>query len=664
EAIPLDSFKAQYASAQATLTLVSLTYTPIGSGRDANPNLATLSYDVTFTTRLLGTFTDPGRTLLLIFEDAPQHWRVAWSAGDIFRELGTGGQLVRSTTPVLRGSIYDRDDRVLADMENPVVTVNVVKRQMPDAALCQTTLTQALSDTAAEVIQARLDAAAIDWSAEIGTLDAQGYTKWEAQLTADCRATFDSRKSRRYRAGSLMPHILGLVGYLTEGEIPAAEAIGFTQESILGRSGIEASQDERLRGVPGARLTIVSSNGTLLREIAVSPPQAAQSVWLTIDSDLQQAVVTAFNQAYSASGSFGGNSKGGAAVVMNVQTGEILALVSYPTYDLNAFTPFPALGRAVAREQLTATQADPRNPLLNRVTQGRYPSGSVMKIATSMAVIDSGVYNVDKRFACSGIWERDGVIKYDWLPGGHGTVTPASAVTQSCNPFFYEVGYQMNMVDTELLPRYLRQMGLGVPTGLTDIEEDPGYIGDAETLRTKYGAAWSFSDAALMAIGQGEVEITPLQIVRLTAAIANGGTLYQPQLVLRAGILDDVRYTAQPDALSDINMSAEALAMVIEGMCGVTIDYSGTATYAFEGSPLLDLGVCGKTGTAQDLPRPSTHAWFTAYAPRDNPEIAVTVVVENAGEGSGVAAPLVRRIMEYYFYDIVPDAALTASQQG
>ncbi|HEX2622497.1 MAG TPA: penicillin-binding transpeptidase domain-containing protein, partial [Phototrophicaceae bacterium] len=367
----------------------------------------------------------------------------------------------------------------------------------------------------------------------------------------------------------------------------------------------------------------------------------------------------AFAQTYASNPDLRQTSKGGSAIVMNIHTGEILAMVSWPTYDDNALVPFPAIGKKAAQDILQALSTDTRNPLLNRPTQGRYPSGSVMKIGTAMAVVDSGIYTANTHYVCNGSWTRDGVTLDDWWAAGHGVVTPATAVTQSCNPFFYEVGYQMNLRDPELLPDYLRQFGLGQPTGLTEIPEDSGYIGDAETLRVKYGVQWSFSDASRMAIGQGEVEITPLQIIRLTAAIANGGTLYRPQILMRSGILDEISYSMTPDANGNINIRPDVIEMVREGMCAVTTSPVGTANFVFQDSPLLDIGICGKTGTAQDLPRPTTHAWFTAYAPRDNPEIAVTVMVENAGigisgEGSVMAAPIVRQIMEYYFLGIKP----------
>ncbi len=662
EATPLAAFQQRYEAVHDEMTLDSLTFTPRTIQREPdNTRISHFTYDMTFDTRLVGAFTDTERDLTLIFDPQAQAWRVAWSAGSIFPELANGGQLRLETRGVNRANIYDRGGTVLASQEERlIVTVSIVRDKVPDTAACITALTEA-TRLPVEVITARYDSFASNWTNEIGSMEAQAYLDWREALERDCNATFGNRPGRRYHNGSLMPHILGSVGYLEAEALAAAQADGFNADSILGRSGVEASWDETLRGRPGAQLVIEGANGQRRRVVASREPKVAESLWLTLDANLQQYVLNLFGQSYAANAEgWGQSSDGAAAVVMDVNTGALLALVSWPTYDANAFAPFPAVGRKAANELAEAAQTDPRRPLLNRATQGLYPTGSVMKIATAIAVADSGVYALDKSYLCTGngSFNRD-IPRLDWLPQGHGLLTLPQAVTQSCNPYFYEAGYQMDIVDPDLFPNYVRRLGLGVSTGLTEIAEQPGNIGDSEWKRVNRGETWTFSDAVDMSIGQGMVEVTPLQVTRMVSAVANGGTLYRPYLVERVGLLNEFSHITEPDPIADINIRKEVLDVVRSGMCDVTSTPSGTAHYVFFDSPLQELGVCGKTGTAEDPPKLS-HAWFAAYAPRTDPEIAVVVIVENSGEGSGVAAPLVRNIMEYYFLGV--DNTIVAGQ--
>lgn len=650
EATPLDRFIAIYEAAQAEMTFSGLSYTGIAVYRQgARDDLAVFNYNLTFDTRLMGRFSDNDRNMTLIVDPTLGGWRVAWTTGDIFREMGGGGQLRLEISQPSRANIYDSRDRILADQNGRVVTVRAVKRDIADWPACLAQLAPAVFKAPAD-LQAIYDESAPDWLMELGVIEPAAYEASAAQLEAVCAAQFSSRPTRRYPDGTTAPHIVGSVGFLDAAELPAIEAAGFNADSILGRSGIERSWDERLRGQPGGRLVIVSPGGGVLRELARTISRPPESIWLTIDRDLQAEIERIFAAYYQdAADGWARNSKGAAAVVLDVRTGAVLAMVSFPFYDANIFSPFPSMGRAEGARLAAELQADPRRPLLNRAAQGLYPLGSVMKVVSATAVADTGVFAFDRRFVCSGVWNRD-IVRYDWLAGGHGTVTISSALTQSCNPFFYEVGYELNQYDPQTLPQYANRMGLGVSTGMTDIPEQAGQIPNPDWKRVTMGLQWTFSDAVNIAIGQGEVQVTPLQVARLFAAVANGGTLYRPQLVAKVGILGEApSYTMTPDALSSFNVRPEVLELIREGLCNVTTTRAGTAEYQFRNSELQRLGVCGKTGTAEN-PNPGTHAWFAAYAPRAEPEIAIAVIVENGGEGSGVAAPIVRDILEYYFF--------------
>ncbi|MBI5667265.1 MAG: hypothetical protein HZC41_04590 [Chloroflexi bacterium] len=653
EATPLDTFTALYQSSHTEMTLHSLDYDPITMYRERD-NIVVFAYDITFNTNLLGQFTDKDRQLRLVMDERAGDWRVAWSPGDIFAEMGSGGRLRLEISAPSRANIYDRNGDILADQNGKAVIVRAIKQEIPSWETCLPLLVPLLGKTA-EDIQRIYDESAPNWLMEFGTMEASAYEQSHATLEQACAAQFASRPTRRYQNGTLAPYILGNIGYPDEADIPAVEAAGFTQDSILGKSGIEKSWDDTLRGRPGGRLLIVSQGGGVLREIARNPSKAPESVWLTLDAKLQAGVAKIIADAY-AKNAWSKTSKGAAAVVMNVHTGEILAMVSYPTYDGNAFSPFPTIGRAEAARIVAEVQTDPRRPQLNRAVNGLYPLGSVMKTVSATAVSDSGVYALDEKYTCVGRWTRD-ITRYDWN-SGHGTLTLPGALTQSCNPYFYEVGYQMFMHQPGLLPEYMRRLGFGSPTGLRDLDESAGFIPSPEWKRQNMGYDWNFSDEVNISIGQGEVQVTPLQVTRWFAAIANRGDLLRPQLVKQVGILGEApSYTLQPDVMGNIGVKPEEYDMLREGLCAVTQSRAGTAEYQFRLDPdLQNVGVCGKTGTAQDGSSPDavSHAWFAAFAPMDNPEIAVAVIVENSGEGSGVAAPLVRDILHLYFFGELP----------
>lgn len=651
EATGEEAFTSAYQTTADTMTLTSLTYTPGASlFRDtARADVVHFNYNVSFQTRLLGDFDDPDRNMQLVYDTAAGDWRVAWTPADIFAQMASGGQLRREISVPSRANIYDRKGRVLADQSGRVVVVKAVKQEIQDWPTCLTLLAGAMNKDP-QFIQGIYDRSSPDWLMELGIIEAAVYQQQHTQMESTCAAQFDSRPVRQYSSGTAAANIVGTVGYPDESQLTEIEAQGFNSDTILGKSGIESSWDETLHGKPGGRLIIVGPGGDLLREVTRTPSQPPQSVWLTIDIDLQleiQKILKNYWEQLVLT-----ESKGGSVVLLDIHTGAVLALVSYPTYDANVLAPFSSLGSANAQRVLAQLEADPNRPLLNRPTQGIYTLGSVMKLVSSMAVADSGVYSLTEPYVCSGIWTReDNFTRYDWLQGGHGRVNLQQAVERSCNPYYYEVGYQMNQYDPDALPSYMQRF-FGNATGMTDLVEAAGFIPDPEWKRRATGYDWTFSDAANIAIGQGEVQVTPLQVARMVASIANNGTLYRPQLVAQTGILGEAAtYTMTPNAIGDINIQPEVLNVIRQGMCDVTTNQAGTAEYQFRNdAELQNIGVCGKTGTAQDNPRPA-HAWFVAYAPRENPEIAIVVMVENGREGSGTAAPITRDILDYYFFE-------------
>jgi penicillin-binding protein 2 len=650
QATPYESFLAIYQNTNSEIRLNTLSYQFQTQARESE-SVTVFLYDVTFESAIVGEFKDTGREMRLLLDDNLKSWRVAWSPADIFAEMGRGAILRMETFTPNRANIYDRNGAILADMNGRIVTVNVIPGEIPSPGQCIATLSQALQKPLDEIEQ-KLATFSAEQLGEIGVLEPAGYVQWQDTLENECAAQFDNRPTRRYINGELAPHIIGSVGYPDEDQIPELEAAGFEQDSIIGKSGIEASWDETLRGHPGGQLSLNTPDGERLRLLASSGSQPSQSVFLTIDSELQAFTLQTIREAYAnAANGWVPGSRGASAVIMDVNTGAILAMVSYPTYNANAFTPFPVIGREEADRIIEQTQSDPRRPLLNRAAQGRYPTGSTMKVVTAIAALDSGVYTADERYVSTGVWNRD-IPRVDWLGGGHGSVTLADALTVSCNTCFYEAGYRLNEADPYLFPTYANLLGLGVPTGLNDIETSSGLIGTPEFKASVDPVSWSFSDTVNMAVGQGFVEVSPLQLSRVYAAIANGGLMYRPQLVDRIGLLDEFSYNMTPDLMADTGISDDVITTIRTGICAVTTERRGTAEFVFRNSQLQDIGVCAKTGTATSAGEGTLpHAWFAAYAPRANPQIVVMTMVENGGEGSEVAAPITRRILEYYFFE-------------
>ncbi|MBN1963332.1 MAG: hypothetical protein JW910_01715, partial [Anaerolineae bacterium] len=410
---------------------------------------------------------------------------------------------------------------------------------------------------------------------------------------------------------------------------------------------------------PGGTLMIISPAGDVLRTLASREPGRSESIYLTIDSELQFIVQQALSDAYNVA-NWGTVARGASAVIMDVNTGEILALASYPSFDPNLFNPDNA--RFDAGDRLTELLNNERQPQINRVTQGQFAPGSTFKIITMIAAAES-IYDLDRTLVCGGQWDgtRYGdILRDDWLLSGHGLLDLPGALTGSCDVYFYQAGADLYESDPDLLPNYAQRLGFGAPTGIQGLVEASGQVPNSQWARER-GAIWRLSDSVNMSIGQGELLVTPLQMVRLVAAVANGGDLMVPQVVHHAQTLGEApSYEFTPTVERNINVRAETLAAVREAMCEVTTNVTlGTAEYVFGSTSSLggavNFTVCGKTGTAQTGGENTPpHGWFAAFTPADDPQFAIVVMVENSREGSEVAAPIVRRILETYYNNADP----------
>jgi len=640
-------FEAQYQNVQTAVALNGLESRITETSRQGTT--AIIRYDLTMQSGRFGDIQDSNRIMRLI--ETPDGWRIVWSTMDIFPELAEGARLEVSPTIPIRGNIYDRNGQVLVEEGGTTVAIYMAQQNMPNIDDCILTLSDITHRSYNSILVEfqQYTPVTIFFAAE---LDAEIFQANQQRLAQICGVGEDdvyTRTSRRYY-NDLATHIVGYVSQIRPEQAEEYAQRGYPQDALVGQEGIEKTYEEELAGQVGGQLRIVGPAGEELRVIAETPSMHGQDIYLTIDRDLQAGVEQALVEAYNNSQpTWAPNSSGAAAVVMNVKTGEILAMASYPDFRPGVFQPeAPSMDRLAEIQNINSNW---RTPLVNRATAGLYPAGSVFKIVSLAAGLDSGVYDKDRTTDCDGRWEGaqygdSREFRTDWKEEGHGPgINARLGLTYSCDPYFWDLGLAMFQADPMLISNYAKQMGLGVATGLDALPTENGHIPNPTTL----------SDELNLVIGQGDVQITPLQITRMVAAIANRGTLYQPLLVSkiqpRGG---SPTYVAQPTASATLNFKPEVFDIIQGAMCDVTTVEDGTARFIFEewyNYQNTSMVVCGKTGTAQiggeDTPPLS---WFVAFVPQNDPEIAITVIVERSCEGSEVAAPITRRIIEEYYH--------------
>jgi penicillin-binding protein 2 len=587
-------------------------------------DLAEVSFDVSFETALVGPFQVQNK-MGLSYADG--RWGVDWSPALILPQLSEDASVLLTVWAPSRGNIYDRNGRGLA-VQGERVEVGVIPGKIEDTAAVLELLSAVLGQPTV-AIQERYAAAPGDWYVPLGEISTESAQASFEALSAAAGVELRRSWTRSYNPDIIAPHIVGVVGPILEGEVEQWKARGYQGDEVVGRMGLERWGEPYLAGQRGGRLQIVTDKGETVAVLAERQARENSSLYTTFDRDFQKKVQDILGE------------RQGAIAVLEAQTGRVLALATYPNFDPNLF---PTGISAQAWQQL---QADPSRPLVNRSAQGTYPAGSMFKPVTMTAGMEEGGLTGQSTFTCRGTWTGLGPRwpKTCWLRSGHGRIALGKALTVSCDITFYEVGMLLDGLDSNLLPEYARKCGLGAATGI-EIEEEAGLVPDpAWKLQTK-GEGWSPGDTVNLAIGQSELQVTPLQAAVLYAALGNGGTLYRPQTVeMIAADPNSPDSTFAPQAVGQLPISPENLKVIQESLHNVTANSAGTAYRAFLG---LSMAVAGKTGTAesgQALP----HAWFAGWAPAENPEIAIAVIVEHSGEGSVYSAPLFRKVVEAYF---------------
>lgn len=602
-----------------------------------NPDSAQARYRVNLNSVLVG---DISRETLMNLSLENGEWRVQWDDTLILPELDGGNYLMmdRNGYTPARANIYDRNQLALVSQADATALGVYSGDLLPDQREDLLILLSDLTGKSVHAIEAILSSApeGANWYLPVGQVSSERIKEKYDELSQYNGLIFRSYKSRYYFEGGIAPHVVGYVSAIQPEELDEYLRKGYRQDERVGRSGLEAWGETYLAGKRGGALYVMNAQGQPVTRLAEASAQPSQAIYTTLDRNLQSGVQQAL-------GSFRG-----AVVVLERDSGKVLAMASSPGFDPNAFEPVNFNSSSMLEEILTNVY----QPLLNRATQGQYPLGSVFKIITMAAGLDSGKYTVDSTYQCGYFFEElPGVRLHDWtydyysqdgrtIPSG--LLNLSQGLMRSCNPWFWHIGLALyNQGLTKTVSEMARDFGLGKITGIEAVDEAPGSLPDPN----------SEIDAVNMAIGQGDVLVTPLQVANFVAAIGNGGTRYQPTVIDHiASSSGKVTYEFSPKVLDKLSLSDEHIRQIQEAMVGVirNEDPRGTAWHRFTG---LEIPVAGKTGTAQTASdRP--HAWFAGYTfaeQEGRPDIAIAVLVENIGEGSDYAAPIFRRVVELYF---------------
>jgi penicillin-binding protein 2 len=463
---------------------------------------------------------------------------------------------------------------------------------------------------------------------------------------------------RDYPLGDLGAHFLGQLGEITQQELTQARFRGSKAGDIVGQSGVEYTYDKWLRGVDGSVRVEVDASG---RPKQVVPggtlPQAGDNLQLSIDTKVQRAAENAVRYGIDlAHASNEPRADGGAAVVLDVHTGEVVAMASEPTFDPSWF-----VGGLSARHWKKLNIAT--TPLLNRATQGQYPLGSTFKVVDTVAGLENGIITPATIYDCNGTYTPphtlDKSVWHCWIyPGGHGPLDLTQAIVQSCDVYFYNVGYDFYASKGEGLEDWAKRLGLGHPTGIDIPGEAPGLVPTPEwknatfTKKTdptmwRIDRLWKPGDSINLAIGQGNLEATPLQAAVTYAAIANGGYLVNPHLGVKivdsqGQLVRRLPYT-QPRRLG---ISQQTIDVLQNALHEAATTPAGTSYKVFGNYPVQ---VAGKTGTAQVFGQ-GDYAWYCSYAPANDPQYVVVVMIQQGGHGGTVAAPAARMIYDSLFH--------------
>jgi penicillin-binding protein 2 len=557
-----------------------------------------------------------------------------------FREMAENNQLRRLPLPAPRGVLLDRNGKVLVENQD-TLNIAIVREQTKDVGNVLRTLAEATGVPEAQLrdtVSRRRREPSYRPIVLIENATREQYIAAMARRLELPGIIAEPVPSRRYPESDMAAHLFGYVGEVTPAQLQRPDYDGVEPGSIVGQAGVELAYNRLLMGADGSRTVVVNSQNREIKELEKQLPTTGHPLQLTLDSDLQKAT----EDGFAASGF------NGAAVVLDPGTGEVLAFTSRPAYDPNEFAA------GIKPAAWNALTSDSLKPLQNRALQSRYPPGSTFKPAVGLAGLEEGVIDPNFTVHCGGSATFYGRSFACWKKGGHGSVNLKTAIEQSCDVYFYTVG---NMLGIDRINKWATLLGLGVKSNIDLPNELVGLVPSSQWKQETKHEKWYAGETISVAIGQGQVNVTPVSMAVYAATLANGGTRITPHIIKASDDGNGLKAVPEPPPQSTIDVSPEKLQAIRQGMWGV-VNGGGTGGKArVEGHD-----VCGKTGTAQVVSNANRrllqqkykdvdyrdNGWFIFFAPRDNPTIAGVVFLEHGIHGPNAAA-VAHHILATYF---------------
>lgn len=563
--------------------------------------------------------------------------------GEYFRSVAEGNRIRVRDIKATRGIMYDRRDQPLV-RNVPSVSLAVVPVDLPTDQVIRRELFAELaafaSSTPDQVEEIVKKSARYSYQPVVLK---DGVTHEEAILIEILSNRYSgvelqSSSIRQYdieQSGLGLSHLLGYVGRIEDGKLDSYIEQGYSIDDYTGKSGVEFSYEKELKGRNGHEQVEVDAIGEAKEILASDKPVPGSNLVLTIDAGLQKQAEDSLNRALKTV-----NMRRGSVIALDPRSGEVLALVSLPAFDSNAFS------RGIDHETYNALIADPNRPLFSRSVSGEYASGSTIKMVMAAAALEENIINRNTSFSSSGGISVGRWFFPDWKAGGHGTTNVVKALAESVNTFFYIIGGgydSFSGLGIEKMKQYAERFGLSKSLGIDLPNEASGFYPSQDWKEEVKKELWYIGDTYHAAIGQGDVLVTPLQVAAYTSVFANGGTLYRPHVVKEVRTSDNVSITKiEPTQLMKHVVKPEVVSVVNEGLRQAVV--SGSARRLSS----LPFAAAAKTGTAQWSSIKAPHAWATAFAPYESPEIVVTVLVEEGAEGSTAAIPVIHEILQWW----------------